>query len=148
MSKYSAARKAGYSHNTAINAKAKLDDRIGMEFWLEAQGLTDNKLAEHAHNGLNANKTIGYLHQYKQKGKNGKLEKIKPDEVISNEFVEVPDWSARHKYLETILKLMGKIKETPLIDQSQHTHYTVKWEKNAEHSDRLPAPGIPKRDTR
>lgn len=124
MSKYAAARKAGYSHSTAKQA-TRIEDAIDMPTWLEMEGLTDAKLAEHAKQGLNATKIVGYLHQYKRKGKRGKLEKIQPDEIVSNEFIEVPDWSVRHRYFETILKLSGKLKDTPLIDQSQHYHLTL-----------------------
>jgi hypothetical protein len=39
--------------------------------------------------------------------------------------------------------------DTVLIDQSQHDHYTVVWEKkNAENSDRVSTSRIPAEDTR
>lgn len=75
---------------------------------LDEQGITDKKLNQVLLDGLEANKVVGYLHQYK-KTKDGKIERIQPDEIISNEFVDVPDMPTRHKYLETGLKLKDKL---------------------------------------
>ena len=119
MSKKAAALAAGYSINTAINAGENLEKRCHIADFLEAEGLTDKALSDHAKQGLNANKVIGYLHSYK-KDDVGDIKKIEPEEVVSNEFVEVPDWGARHKYYETILKLLKKIEDKPLIDNSTH----------------------------
>ena len=48
---------------------------------------------------------------------------------------------------EIFNRIDGKNPEV-LIDQSQHAHYTVKWEKkDAEHSDRLPTSEVSGRDT-
>ena len=114
-SKYTSARKAGYSHSYATQAK-NIEKHINMEYWLEKEGLTDTYLSNHAKQGLNATKVVGYL--------NNKTQGV---EKVSDEFVEVPDWQVRHKYYETILKLMEKIKERPLIDQSKHTHYNFEY---------------------
>jgi hypothetical protein len=119
MSKKAAALAAGYSINTAINAGENLEKRCHIADFLEAEGLTDKALSDHAKQGLNANKVIGYLHSYK-KDDVGDIKKIEPEEVVSNEFVEVPDWGARHKYYETILKLLKKIEDKPLVDNSTH----------------------------
>ena len=122
MSKVASAIAAGYSHATAYHHVNDVEKRVNMSHFLEAQGLTDKALAEFAHQGLNATKVIGYLHNYK-KSDDGKVERAEPDEVISNEFVEVPDWAVRHKYFDTILRLMKKIDEKPLVDNSVHNHY-------------------------
>ena len=92
-SKYTSARKAGYAHNTALQAK-NIEKYINMDYWLENEGLTDTALAKHAEKGLNATK--------------------------QND----PDWSVRHKYFDTILKLRGKLKDVPIIDKSKHTYLT------------------------
>lgn len=141
MSKYASARKAGYSHNTATQAK-RIEKYINMAEWLEICGLTDKALAKHAQEGLNATKIIGYIQNYKQSEKG--LEKIKPEETISNEFLEAPDWSARHKYYDTILKIKGQLKDATLIDQSQHLHNTVIWEVNGNkvQAPRKPRPSV------
>ena len=53
-------------------------------------------------------KIIGYLNQYK-KGNSG-VEKAMPDEVVSNEFIDTPDWAVRHKYIVTIGEVLKYIK--------------------------------------
>lgn len=63
----------------------------------------------------NAEKIIGYIHQYKQKKKKGsKIEKIKPDEVVSNEFITTKDWSTQRQYLHDIAEIMRWIKQNGL----------------------------------
>ncbi len=98
MNQYNAARAAGYSENYSRQAKPEKVVKDSMIDLLEQAGLTDKKLINFAITGLRANKLYG------------------------KDAVEYPDWPARHKFFETILKLANKIKETPLIDQSQHTH--------------------------
>lgn len=49
--------------------------------------------------GLEANKVVGYL--------NNNTEGV---QRVSDEFVEVPDFHVRHKYLQLLLELMGEIK--------------------------------------
>lgn len=109
-SKYSSAIKAGYSKNTALTA-SNLEKLINMRYWLELQGLTDSKLAEHAKEGLNANKVIS-----------ANIIHGDADEK-TNDFIEVPDWQSRHRYFETILKLQNKLKDL-IIDNSKHEHKT------------------------
>ncbi len=55
-------------------------------------------------------KVVGYLNQYK-KDKDGKIEKIEPDEIVSNEFVYVDDNPVQLKALELSLKLKGYLKD-------------------------------------
>lgn len=112
MSQYAAARKAGYSHATAINAH-KIEKRCDFGAVLEMAGLTDKALAVHAAEGLAATKKVSLYYE----------SEANDDSGYTHE--EVPDWQSRHKYFESICKLRGKIKETPLIDQSTHTHFTV-----------------------
>lgn len=97
------------------------------------------KVAARLDEGLDATKVIGYLHQYKQKVKEdkdntqvaGKVEPITPDEVISNDFLNVPDMHARHKYLMTYMQATGKIKNIAgSKDTHIHLHLTVE-ERNA-----------------
>jgi len=56
-----------------------------------------------------AGKVIGYLHQYK-KTENGKIEKAEPEEVVSNEFIDTPDWNVQRLYLRDIAEIMKWIK--------------------------------------
>lgn len=125
-SKYASARKAGYAHNTAIAAKQNIENRLkNFEHELEMAGLTDIALAQHAQDGLNANKVISAI-IINQKNRPTSLadgELFEANEK-TNDFIEVSDWSARHKYFETILKLMDKLKDKPIIDLSKHEHRT------------------------
>lgn len=88
-SKYASAIKAGYSHNTAINAKKNIENRLNFEQLLEIEGLTDTELAKHAKEGLTATKL----------------------QSVNFKTIERPDWKVRHSYFETILKLQNKLKD-------------------------------------
>ena len=77
---------------------------------LDQAGLTDKRLAAFLEEVMAATKVVGYIHQYK-KGDNGKIERIGPDEAISNEFIEVPDFYIRIKAAELALKMRGHLKE-------------------------------------
>ena len=122
MSQYNAARSAGYSHNTA-NKAHRIEERVvgvkgGINEELEQIGLTDKVLSEHARAGLNATRTQSCDVYVSASGDNYELNEN------SNDFIEVPDWNARHKYLQTILKLKGKLVDQPLIKVEEHTHFT------------------------
>lgn len=106
------ALKAGYAfRESGFQNLSKHIVQEAFQMLLEKQGLTDKKLSQVLSDGLDATKVIGYLHQYKKKGKNGKVEKVQPDEIISSEFLDVPDIPTRHKYLETALKVKDKVKD-------------------------------------
>ena len=62
-----------------------------------------------------AQKVVGYLNQYK-KDKDGKIEKIEPDEVVSNEFIYVDDNPVQLKALELSAKIKGNLK-----DKTEHS---------------------------
>jgi hypothetical protein len=113
MSKKAAALKAGYSFTYATRQGKKLDRVVNMDEWLQQAGLTDKALSLHAQEGLSATKAVSAVIVGKDANER------------TDDFIDVPDWGARHKYFETILKLRGKLKTDPLVDQSQHTHITV-----------------------
>ncbi len=102
-SKYTSARKAGYSHAYASQAK-RIEKHIDMNYWLEKEGLTDTALAKHAEEGLRAEKL----------------------QSLAFKVVSAPEWSARHKYFDTILKLRGKLSDKPIIDLSKHFSFEYK----------------------
>jgi len=110
MNCYNAARAAGYSEATAKSHTKRLEEKIKISDVMERRGLTDNVLVCKLTELLKASKVVGYLHNYKKAEKGG-IEKISPDEVISNEFLDVPDWSARAKGLELALKLKDLLKD-------------------------------------
>lgn len=113
MNKKAAALKAGYSYSTATTDTKKLDKNVNMDEWLQQAGLTDKALSVHAREGLEATKVVSAIIVGKD-----------ADEK-TNDFIDVPDWSARHKYFETVCKLRGKLKNDPLVDLSKHEHLTI-----------------------
>jgi len=82
------------------------------ELWgiMEKQGLTLQEDAADLKRLRKAKRIIGYLHQYK-KNKKGELEKISPDETVSNEFIEADDNTTQLNALKLTLQLKGLLKE-------------------------------------
>jgi len=110
LSGYKAARQAGYSHATAINAHKNIEKHCDFSQELIKAGLTDDVLSKIAFEGLHANKVISANITYGD-----------ADEK-TNDFIDVPDWAVRHKYLETILKLQGKLKEKADVEINNYTN--------------------------
>ncbi len=101
---------------------------------LDKNGITDERLNKVLDEGLGSTKVIGYLHQYKKK-KGGKIEKVQPDEVISSEFLDVPDHPTRHKYLETGLKLKERLNTKEKIEvtgEVSHKHFIAEAIKKSK----------------
>lgn len=89
-----AARAAGYSESYSTKKSYRIEHRakVGLADAFERAGLTDRKIIEHALQGLEATREI----------------------IIDGEkYGDSPEWSIRHKYLETILKITERLKEKP-----------------------------------
>ena len=99
---YASARMAGYSHYTAKHFKDNLDDKINMTYWLERAGLTLKSLAEHAAEGIKADKVISATIV------NGNP---KDADGQTNDFIDVPDWHARHKYFKSATEMFNVVKD-------------------------------------
>jgi len=67
--------------------------------FLEEAGITDNLLQQRIMEGLDSTRTVSAVNT----SKNARAD--------SNDFIDVPDFMARHKYLETALKLKRKMVE-------------------------------------
>ena len=132
MNQYNAARAAGYSENTADKHTKDLDERISIIDTMERLGLTDRVLIDKLIELLGATKVIGYLHNYKKEGKGG-IEKVSPDEVISNEFLDIPDNTIRTKALELALKLKGQLRDK--VDHNVAIAYTEMKRIVIEHKN-------------
>ncbi len=125
MNQYNAAIAAGYSHSAARKA-CRIEKQLGeMSDYLQRAGLTDKRISEILMEAIEANKVVGYLHQYK-KGASGSIQELAPDEAISNEFLEVPDWTIRLKAMELAVNLAGKIKNK--LEHSGTIHSVVTME--------------------
>jgi len=106
MTKRQAAIKAGYSEKSA-NHSADQNAENCKDYWkeaLDAAGATDALICQTITEGLKATKVVGYL-QSVNKDEDGQLIKVKPDQCVSNEFVEVADYSTRAKFVDIALKL-------------------------------------------
>ena len=112
MSQENAALAAGYSANMAAKKAYKIERAVnaGIKKALEQAGLTDKVLAQHAVQGLQATKVVSAVIV-------GKDATDKTDD-----FIDVPDWSSRHKYYDTVLKVTGRLKATP--DSESNVNFT------------------------
>ena len=102
MSAYRAAVKAGYSHNTAINAVKNIEKRLDMKTFLMKKGLDDDTVAETLKNGLEATKKVSVYYESNVEGES---------KDSGYQVDEVADHPTRHKFLDTFLKLRGDVKE-------------------------------------
>ena len=110
MSPYNAARSAGYSKSTASQAN-RIEARVKDELKdaFEQAGLTDKQIIEHAIAGLNA---------------------MDGDK---------PNWTIRHKYLNTILEITERINHQINIDNSKHLNNVYLSTKLKEARERVSA---------
>ena len=101
------ARQIGYENI------AKLDYT---EF-LEEAGITDDLIQKKIMEGLGATRTVSAKITYKgEKGANSQ----------TDDFIDVPDFLARHKYLDTTLKLKGRmIERTDLTSNGKEIKFNV-----------------------
>jgi hypothetical protein len=99
---------AGYSESTANSNADRTITRVvgksGIVDALEKQGIDMDFLAQKHLEGLEAYKVISATVIHKS-GKN------KEADSQTNDFIEVPDFPARHKHLDTIHKLRGDFTE-------------------------------------
>ncbi len=83
---------------------------------LRDRGMTDDKLADVAVEGLDATKVISAM-VIMPSG-----EGMKEASGMTKDFIEVPDYDARHKFLVTGLKLKGHLKDKMDIDLTVETY--------------------------
>lgn len=106
-----ATRKTAWQAWQTISSRPDIAAEMESHQDLNRQSLL-NDLAEL----VKATKAIGYLQQY-IKTKDGGVEKIGPDEAVSNDFLEWPDWSARAKGLQMAFKLRQEMVDRLKIEQ-------------------------------
>lgn len=82
-------------------------NKLNYSDFLEEAGITDKLLQEKILEGLDANKTVSAVKTSKEAS------------AAETDFIDVPDFLARHKYLETALKLKKR-----LIDKEEHGNST------------------------
>lgn len=145
MNQYNAARAAGYSESMArthsIDLERRVQTRISDAF--ERAGLTDKAIVRHALDGLEANKVISavVVHRKTRATSLADGELFDANEK-TNDFIEVPDWASRHKYLNTICELTERIKKrvehSGKIDAGETKIIIVTQGDNARTPDRTP----------
>ncbi len=111
LSQYRAAIKAGYSHGYAWNANRRLEKACNFEELLSKHGLDDDSLSEIIKEGTKATKSDGK-----------------------------PDYYARHKYIETSLKVKGKLKDSASNNDNKEMQVIVikSGEKKPETNVKVP----------
>jgi len=109
MSIPNAAIAAGYprslvdKHTTSMPVPTKYTGNTDFFALFEQKQMTDVKKVEHAIAGMSATKTI-----------------VVKETPTSYREIEVPDWTARHKYYETMLKLCKQLEKTD--EKNVHLH--------------------------
>jgi len=99
LSKVESAMNAGYSRAMAYHHADRVERGVNMPMWFKRHGMDDETLSRKCKEGLEATKVIEIVLEPDPKD---------PNKVIRKK-IEVPDWHARHKHLETILKVAGKM---------------------------------------
>lgn len=120
LSTAEAMRQAGYAETTIQKQSGRTvgNSRVkrAIQEILEEQGMTDEKLADVAVKGLDAQKVISAV-IIAPKG-----EGMKDANSMTKDFIEVPDYDAQHKFLVTGLKLKGHLRDKLNIDLTAETY--------------------------
>lgn len=88
---------------SAANIGSENIRKLQFDELMEKAGITDRKLIKKLDEGLEANRVISAINTNKQAT------------GATTDFIDVPDFTVRHKYLETALKLKKR-----LIDKVAH----------------------------
>lgn len=110
--KSDAARKAGYK--TLMSAWDTLSKPIVqevIEMIMDRKGLSDGDLLDTMAEGVKANKVISANIYIKQDPNNPESPAVdmKPADGVTKDFIEVPDWDARHKFVKLGLELRRRL---------------------------------------
>lgn len=118
------AKRAGYKNRQSAYENLTNPYIISLfQELMDDEGITDKKLISLIVDGLNATKVIS-AQVVVNKNKRGSLERDTPEvkEKIADEkstdFIDVPDFAVRHKYIETALRLKERLKDIFNIDNS------------------------------
>ena len=119
------ALKAGYKHGESGRENLrKLTDNGLFDQLLDDFDLGDGAITQALSEGLKATKPIScnvYI-----ENDDGKME-MKDADGLSKDFIEVEDYSTRHKYLETLLKLRQKIRKPAEHEEAKQGDLTLNF---------------------
>ncbi len=111
---------AGYSKNTASTPQ-KLTESRGWEELVE-EYLPDQKINEKISEGLEANKQLAARVIFRKDAPTSQSAGELPlASSTTDDFIEVPDFAVRHKYVETALKVKGRFIEKTDITSGGET---------------------------
>lgn len=117
--KSKAAQMAGYKN--IMSAWDVLENprvQAAIEMMMDKKGLSDGELLDGIAEGTKANKVISANIYYKNpQDPNAPVEDMKESDGVTKDFIEVPDWGNRHKFLETALELRRRLDK--IVDPSQ-----------------------------
>lgn len=121
MSQYDAAIAAGYSHARARTCRVERVVKDSIIDELNRVGATNQEMAKHL---LELAKDAAHYRSVPviiEVDKNGDVVKAIKDQGV----VKIPDNMCRKATWELIAKLKKQLTDQPIIDQSEHTHFTV-----------------------
>ena len=100
--------------------------KLNISEFLEESGLTDKLLVDKLKEGLDSNRTISARIILKKNSSTSQAVGESQATTQTDDFIDVPDMLARHKYLETAYKLKGKFVEKAEISGNASAPFTIK----------------------
>jgi hypothetical protein len=104
-----AMRQAGYAENTCLHPQNLTESDAFKEAFTKA-GVTDEAAAKVLSDSFVATKVVGYLNKV------NKSQEAKPDESVSNDFLEVPDHPTRLKGAELYYKSTKRFSDSAVVN--------------------------------
>lgn len=132
-------REVGYADTCADHPKLAL---TGTEAWqdLMEEYLPDLKLMQVHAEGLDATRTISASVVVKS---NDPTVKNKQANARDVDFIDVPDYAVRHRYMETGYRLKGRLKDVVIDNSKQIIQIELTDETNTKPSTIKNIPGHP-----
>jgi len=131
-----AALKAGYAESSAkVSAHRNITQyNSHLIEVLEKHGLTEDKIAETLIDGLEASTIFFFGGKLMGKLNQSAAEKLAKQgiEISGDDFLEIPDHYARHKYLDLLVELRGLKKKSDINIANLGGEVTIKWAGSEE----------------
>lgn len=128
-----AAIKAGYSPKAAKVTACRILTDVNPTFIqiLEKHGLTEDKIAQTLVEGLEASTLFFFGGKLMGRLNDSAIEKLSKLGITlsGDDFLEIPDRYARHKFLETLIKLRMPNYANPKVPVEMSGDITIKFEE-------------------
>lgn len=92
------------SHESARAISSQNFSKLSLVPLMEAEGITDKKLIQVLDDGLGASKTVSARVITKKGG-------LAEADERTDDFIDVPDYDVRHKYMKTAFELKGHLND-------------------------------------